>query len=428
MHYKSNPKHTNRCLHCPTVTFDSFKEKRIHCVSHHMGQIWLPCNICDQLFKTREEKFQHTCRHHYKRKPKKEKRKPLSPAARAFPQEGERNSLKFQCPKCIKGYSHKATLENHLRRHEAFEKGQMAYVCKVCGKHFDKITDMALHHKRDHLDKIDKLWCSVCNQAFKSKGKLVGHNRRFHEQLHICIMCGKNFTNPKKLKYHVMNSHGINPDRCPRCPDHPPFSSYVEHEAHVNKFHHGIFAIQCVHCPEYFEHNTLLRKHQIEAHPDEKRLASQLSYNETAAKSPCPLCGQLFRDVEMHIGSMHRAREFKCDQCDGRYPTERRLNEHRSAVHEKSPCPDCGLLFSASNLVMHKKRVHTPSHLQPYQCPVEGCGKGFHSRALIKKHMYTHTGEKPYKCKLCPNVAYADSGNLAAHNRSVHKGLKRVKK
>ena len=40
--------------------------------------------------------------------------------------------------------------------------------------------------------------------------------------------------------------------------------------------------------------------------------------------------------------------------------------------------------------------------------------------------MNIHNGLKPFRCELgCPDVAYANRGNLAAHVRSVHKGIKR---
>ena len=244
-----------------------------------------------------------------------------------------------------------------------------------------------------------------------------------HETLHICIMCGRDCITPTKLKDHVKHNHKNNPNRCPRCPDHPPFASYVEHEGHVNKHHKGLFAYQCMFCPEYFDHRTLLLQHKIELHPHEKK-RHQKSYAEDSQKYPCPQCGGLFRNVDGHIQTQHTARNWKCDQCPSTFGTEKGLRTHK-VTHKVSPCPDCGLLFNEANLSRHQRIVHTPNDLKPYKCST--CQKGFLRPYLLKKHMVLHTGEKPYKCKLCSN-AYADSSNLAAHVKSSHMGIKRVYK
>ena len=47
------------------------------------------------------------------------------------------------------------------------------------------------------------------------------------------------------------------------------------------------------------------------------------------------------------------------------------------------------------------------------------CGYVGRDKFNLRKHYYTHTGEKPYGCPLCPYKA-TQSSNLFAHHKRVH--------
>lgn len=72
---------------------------------------------------------------------------------------------------------------------------------------------------------------------------------------------------------------------------------------------------------------------------------------------------------------------------------------------------------------------HFSSEMQPAQaraCSYRSdlpsctyCGKTFVRRDNLKDHLRTHTGLRPFKCKLCPYAAKSKS-NLNTHTRGKH--------
>ncbi|KAK7206195.1 transcription factor STE12 [Myxozyma melibiosi] len=67
---------------------------------------------------------------------------------------------------------------------------------------------------------------------------------------------------------------------------------------------------------------------------------------------------------------------------------------------------------SASSTGSSGRKSHT--------CPVASCGRIFARLEHLKRHVRTHTNERPYKCKIC-NRGFSRSDNLAQHRRTHDK-------
>ena len=111
-------------------------------------------------------------------------------------------------------------------------------------------------------------------------------------------------------------------------------------------------------------------------------MAPRLSENSKPAKSSvcvklqqCPLCPKSYTksfDLRTHISSHTQEKPFKCEYCDFRTACERTKQ-------------------------MHVERSHKRTKLQ--KCPL--CPKTFYRKVELRIHIPSHTKEKLFKCKHC---------------------------
>lgn len=67
-----------------------------------------------------------------------------------------------------------------------------------------------------------------------------------------------------------------------------------------------------------------------------------------------------------------------------------------------------------------KKHMHSHTGERPHICNF--CQKGFTSPYALKVHTRQHTNERPYVCKICSS-AYPQKVSLVSHLKSKH-GIK----
>ena len=90
-----------------------------------------------------------------------------------------------------------------------------------------------------------------------------------------------------------------------------------------------------------------------------------------------------------------------------------KINSNTINSENKLLCEKCNKLFSTpGNLKVHVITVH--EHYRPFKCTFPNCTKVYASGSQLIIHERTHTGVKPFACKICQKLFHRKQ-NLKLH-------------
>ncbi|KXT03427.1 hypothetical protein AC578_1553 [Pseudocercospora eumusae] len=162
----------------------------------------------------------------------------------------------------------------------------------------------------------------------------------------------------------------------------------------------------------------------------------EVSYNDSPSSMHATHNGPLMSDhkellnlsrhsTPSHVveGAIDESRAHQHPMHMGHGPTDDYNNYNASPNQDyRHPGLQHHAVQRTANGVFRRARSATVSELGPYpqkshSCPIPMCGRLFKRLEHLKRHVRTHTQERPYLCTLC-NKAFSRSDNLAQHRRT----------
>ncbi|KAK6326695.1 hypothetical protein J4Q44_G00023400 [Coregonus suidteri] len=275
-------------------------------------------------------------------------------------------------------------------------KPPSSLLCVDCGSSFGMVSELVAHRKAQHglkealhhctVPKVvqgQSFLCAQCGASFSKEPELSTHRRDKHglnEPLHHCSQCGQSFMNTTQYLYHRRQHRG-EPGTGAGAATAPQGSPRAP-----------------------------------------KRMLSPPAASSSAASgSPAKRPAIRIRSIndlkdkgkEVNPVILKEEQEEKTvaeEQPDTNLPPPAKLMQDWSRTPLPHVCPHCGQTFTRRGFL----RAHVFSHTGEKLFTCKVCQKSFASSPNLLRHSLTHMGTKPFPCSVC-GKRFSQPGVLKRH-------------
>ncbi|XP_058976042.1 zinc finger protein 287 isoform X7 [Musca domestica] len=184
-----------------------------------------------------------------------------------------REEFKFECPECKKKFPSETQLTEHQQEHEKVKhsKEQLPsklFICEICGRALPKRKALKIHKNKVHGPKI-KAQCNYCGKWYATRQHMLAHVYNMHTAAdieHRCDLCGFCASSPSALYQHKRFRH--DPEKKHKCSVcDKSFKTRVQLKEHTAT-HTGIDLYKCAYCDTTFKFQSNRCTHYRRMHPE----------------------------------------------------------------------------------------------------------------------------------------------------------------